>query len=169
MEVSFVLFLARIIWVGSPSVADMTYCLLNIHFPLPPSYSFSECRTLILLQEILSNGSTPGMACSSPALAYDWSRGGHVTQFCQWDVSRHLLGGASGEVAAFLIKACLLWLFAPLLLLSSFLLFPTYNTNMIEVCPGCHRSRESKAWGFLGKLGRGFLEKVMLSRALTDT
>ena len=38
------------------------------------------------------------------APAYDWSRDGRVTQFCQWDVRKHLVGGASREVAAFPIK-----------------------------------------------------------------
>lgn len=38
------------------------------------------------------------------SLACDWSRDGRVTQFCQWAVRKHLVGGASREVAAFLIK-----------------------------------------------------------------
>lgn len=37
---------------------------------------------------------------------------------------------------------------------------------MTEVCPGCHGSRASKPWCFLGTLGKGFLEKVMFERGL---
>lgn len=74
-------------------VADTTYCILSVHFPLPPPHSFSECRTPILLQRILINGSTSAIAISFP-LACDWSRDGHLPQFTQWDVNRPLVGGA---------------------------------------------------------------------------
>lgn len=43
VEVSFVL--TRIMWLGYALVADTTYCLFSVHFPLPPPHSFPEYRT----------------------------------------------------------------------------------------------------------------------------
>ena len=57
-------------------------------------------------------------------LACDGSRDSHVTQFIQWDVSRYLLGGASGKVAAFLIKRNRFDYHGPVCLSATTFLFP---------------------------------------------